>query len=138
MDFEKIKEIMPKKGERYILIENGKPEIVLLSFDDYREITESNVMPVADFTSEPAIRPLDIIQATEPIKPIEPEEVSAPVAPSKEPADQVASKIEEEVEQMIISPIESPEEPAPDATKQELPEASGDEASELTIDDLLF
>ena len=50
MDFEKIKQIMPQKGERYIIIENGHtmfPEDVLtrlrrLDFLEKERINEDN------------------------------------------------------------------------------------------------
>jgi antitoxin (DNA-binding transcriptional repressor) of toxin-antitoxin stability system len=37
MDFEELKKFSPKNGERYIIIENGKPVMVLVSFEDYQK-----------------------------------------------------------------------------------------------------
>lgn len=37
MDLNEIKKIVPGNGERYIFIENGKPVLVLLSFEDYQK-----------------------------------------------------------------------------------------------------
>lgn len=37
MDFSQMKKFIPKKGEKYIFIENGEPAMVLISFEDYQE-----------------------------------------------------------------------------------------------------
>ena len=37
MDLNEIKKFVPGNGERYIFIENGKPVLVLLSFEDYQK-----------------------------------------------------------------------------------------------------
>ena len=37
MDFNELKKIMPSNGERIILVEDGKPIMVLLSFSDYKK-----------------------------------------------------------------------------------------------------
>ncbi|MBZ9572812.1 hypothetical protein KJA17_01295 [Patescibacteria group bacterium] len=42
MDFEQIKNLIPKNGEKYIIVENGKPVLVLMSFEDYK----NNFSPV--------------------------------------------------------------------------------------------
>ena len=37
MEFEQIKKLVPQNGERYILIEDGQPKAVLVSFEDYQK-----------------------------------------------------------------------------------------------------
>lgn len=41
MQFQDLNQFKPKKGERFIIVENGSPAAVLLSFEDYQSITES-------------------------------------------------------------------------------------------------
>lgn len=41
MDFKEIKQLINSKGEKVILVEDGKPTIVLMSFDDYREMAQA-------------------------------------------------------------------------------------------------
>jgi len=43
MQFEFLKQFNPKTGERYIIVEDGKPEAVVLSFADYQEITNGKI-----------------------------------------------------------------------------------------------
>lgn len=38
MNFKQLKNFAPQDGERYIIVENGKPSTVLLSFDDYQKM----------------------------------------------------------------------------------------------------
>ncbi len=42
MNFGDFKEFTPADGERYIIVENGEPKIVLLSFKEYRKISSGN------------------------------------------------------------------------------------------------
>ena len=42
MDLNEIKNFRPSNGEKYILIEDGKPTVVLLSFEDYKKICYSS------------------------------------------------------------------------------------------------
>jgi len=37
MNIEEIKKFIPRNGERYIIVENGKPLVVLVSFSDYQK-----------------------------------------------------------------------------------------------------
>lgn len=37
MDLAEVRKIVPKNGERYIIVENGKPVLVLMSFEDYQD-----------------------------------------------------------------------------------------------------
>lgn len=38
MDLNQIKELISSNKERIIVVENGKPVVVLLSFEDYKEL----------------------------------------------------------------------------------------------------
>jgi len=37
MDLDEIKQLINSDGERVILVENGRPVLVLLSFEDYKK-----------------------------------------------------------------------------------------------------
>lgn len=41
MSFDDLQQFVPKNGEKIILVENGKPTTVLISFEDYRKMTSS-------------------------------------------------------------------------------------------------
>ena len=41
MDFNEIKNLIPQDGEKVILVENGKPTVVLMSFDVYKKRFEN-------------------------------------------------------------------------------------------------
>jgi len=41
MDINDIKQFIPEDGEKIILIENGKPVVVLMSFNTYKKECES-------------------------------------------------------------------------------------------------
>jgi len=45
MNFNQIKQLTPKNGERMILIENGEPTAVLVSFEDYQKLANHS-MPI--------------------------------------------------------------------------------------------
>lgn len=38
MDFNKIKNLVKQNGDKFIVIENGEPEIVLMSFKEYEKL----------------------------------------------------------------------------------------------------
>ena len=40
MNFNEIKQLINSNGEKVILIEDGKPTLVLMSFEDYRKILQ--------------------------------------------------------------------------------------------------
>ncbi len=43
MDFNEIKDIVQKSGGKFIIVENGKPEIVITSFEDFKkELSSKN------------------------------------------------------------------------------------------------
>lgn len=37
MDLDEIKEIIQKSGGKFIIVENGKPEMVVMSFEDFKK-----------------------------------------------------------------------------------------------------
>lgn len=49
MDLEEIKNFAPSNGEKYIFVENGKPTVVLLSFEDYKKMSSSNLQTQGNF-----------------------------------------------------------------------------------------
>ena len=42
MDFNEIKNFIPSDGEKVIIVENGKPVMVLLSFKDYQDLIQNS------------------------------------------------------------------------------------------------
>ena len=40
MNFNEIKQLINSDGEKVILVEDGKPTLVLMSFEDYRKIVQ--------------------------------------------------------------------------------------------------
>jgi len=40
MNFNEIKQLINSNGEKVILVEDGKPTLVLMSFEDYRKIVQ--------------------------------------------------------------------------------------------------
>ncbi|RLC39754.1 MAG: hypothetical protein DRH33_01980 [Candidatus Nealsonbacteria bacterium] len=40
MNFNEIKQLINSNGEKVILVEDGKPTLVLMSFEDYRRIVQ--------------------------------------------------------------------------------------------------
>lgn len=50
MDFGKIKHLVAQNGDKFIFLENGEPEIVVLSFHEYQKLLRGGVsqpmMPV--------------------------------------------------------------------------------------------
>lgn len=43
MDFSKIKQLVKLNGDKFIFLENGEPEIVVLSFHEYQKLLRSGV-----------------------------------------------------------------------------------------------
>lgn len=39
MDISKLKNLVKQNGDKFILVENGEPEIVLMSFHEYQRLT---------------------------------------------------------------------------------------------------
>jgi PHD/YefM family antitoxin component YafN of YafNO toxin-antitoxin module len=42
MNFNEIKQLINSNGEKIILVEDGKPTLVLMSFEDYRKISQGS------------------------------------------------------------------------------------------------
>jgi hypothetical protein len=40
VDLSKIKQLVKSNGDKFIMIENGEPELVVLSFGEYRKLVE--------------------------------------------------------------------------------------------------
>ncbi len=38
MDFSKIKKLVQQNGDKFIVLENGEPELVILSFEEYERL----------------------------------------------------------------------------------------------------
>ena len=45
MNLEEIKEIIRKSGGKFIIVENGKPEMVVMSFEDFKSDLEKSKTP---------------------------------------------------------------------------------------------
>ncbi|MEK7090277.1 MAG: hypothetical protein AAB930_01700 [Patescibacteria group bacterium] len=39
MDLSKIKNLVKKNGDKFIFVENGEPEVVMMSFHEYEKLT---------------------------------------------------------------------------------------------------
>ncbi len=63
MDFEQIKQLVPQNGERYILIEDGKPKAVLVSFEDYQKNFKQPIGGSIDNVA-PAVEPPQLAPQT--------------------------------------------------------------------------
>ncbi|MBI2640752.1 MAG: hypothetical protein HYW91_02620 [Candidatus Sungbacteria bacterium] len=42
MDISKIKNLVKQNGDKFIFVENGEPEVVMMSFGEYQKLTEHN------------------------------------------------------------------------------------------------
>jgi len=58
MNFDEIKELIEADGGKFIIVENGKPVLVVISFDEYKQkIKKTAINPViipANNVAEPA------------------------------------------------------------------------------------
>ena len=45
MDLSKIKNLIKQNGDRIIIMENGEPELVVMSFAEYERISKSQEQP---------------------------------------------------------------------------------------------
>jgi prevent-host-death family protein len=43
MDISKIKQLVKQSGDKFIVVENGEPELVVMSFDEYRRLSENHI-----------------------------------------------------------------------------------------------
>ena len=63
MDFTKIKKFVTERGDRFILVENGEPALVLMSFSEYEKLA---ALPHGRNGAAPAEEVLDLpLQKTE-------------------------------------------------------------------------
>ena len=60
MDFKSLKQFKPRDGEKYIIVEDGEPTAVLISFDDYRKMSGKNNDP---FVGQPPLIEANNIEA---------------------------------------------------------------------------
>ena len=55
MDFLKIKNLVKQNGDKFVFIEDGEPELVVMSFHEYEKILKSDANPAyargADFNN---------------------------------------------------------------------------------------
>jgi len=52
MNIEDIKQFSPKDGEKVIIIEDGKPTAVLISYEEYKKMTLTVEMPKEEEKTE--------------------------------------------------------------------------------------
>lgn len=45
MDFSKIKNLIKQTGDKFIVMDNGEPELVVMSFAEYEKLNESQKRP---------------------------------------------------------------------------------------------
>ncbi len=50
MNLDKIKNLVKQNGDKFVFVENGEPEIVVMSFGEYQRLAASN----ANYTNENA------------------------------------------------------------------------------------
>lgn len=49
MDFLKIKNLVKQNGDKFVFVENGEPDIVVMSFREYEKIVNHGANTRADF-----------------------------------------------------------------------------------------
>ena len=42
MDFVKLKNLVKQNGDKFVFVENGEPEIVMMSFGEYEKLAKNN------------------------------------------------------------------------------------------------
>lgn len=42
MDISKLKNLVKQNGDKFVLVENGEPEIVMMSFHEYQKLSSHN------------------------------------------------------------------------------------------------
>ena len=47
MDFNEIKNLIQQEGGKIIMVENGKPVLVVLSFEDFKSRNKKEIQPAA-------------------------------------------------------------------------------------------
>ena len=80
MDIEEIKDIIQKEGGKIVIVENGKPAFMVMSYEDYKERSSEKKVP----SEAPAVTaPVHNIKPPNlPIKPAE-ERREAPFVPTR-------------------------------------------------------
>ncbi|MBI2626042.1 MAG: hypothetical protein HYW69_00415, partial [Candidatus Nealsonbacteria bacterium] len=53
MDFDEIKNLIEIDGGKFIIVENGKPTIVIASFEEYKKKLIGSKAPVANSAKKP-------------------------------------------------------------------------------------
>lgn len=43
MDISKLKNLVKQNGDKFVLVENGEPEIVMMSFHEYQRLAEHTI-----------------------------------------------------------------------------------------------
>lgn len=41
MNFDKIKNLVKQNGDKFVFVENGEPEVVMMSFQEYQKLAQS-------------------------------------------------------------------------------------------------
>lgn len=125
MNFKEIDNFNPRKGERYIFVEQGKAKAVLLSFDDYQKMVYSED---SKQKKNPA-RQNSLEQS--PKMPEIPDFFEEEASPAEEEAAE--PEVKQEFSEPAVVENEEPEGNVEEkeALKQEL-------RNELTLDDLPF
>jgi len=118
MEFDFLKQFNPKKGERYIIVENNKPMAVVLSFSDYQGIlnnTNENVVVSKNTNNIPKAEEIENYE----------EDLLSPVSEGETEID-FNEDIEEETEEIV------------EENKQKVEDLKNELKRELTLDDLPF
>ena len=81
MEFSKLKNLLRENGDKVIFMENGEPEMVMMSFAEYEKLARLHLSdapkashssaPVEKMRPEPAPAPEDIPHETEFVAPME-------------------------------------------------------------------
>ena len=92
MDFSKIKNLVKQNGDKFIMIENGEPEIVMMSFREYEKLTGVETNPSTSLRIRQEVKQsLESQDYQEEFADLDPRglretELIAPVEPSSIPA----------------------------------------------------
>lgn len=58
MDLEEIKQLIEKEGGKIIIVENNKPVLIVLPYEEYKKRSGSVSPPTLKKREEPMVRPL--------------------------------------------------------------------------------
>lgn len=132
MNFKQLKNFAPQEGERYIIVENGEPSAVLLSFDDYQKMVYNKDKALTDNPGhkEGSGQDLEMPEIPdffeEETSPLEEELETSDV-----PEENLAPENEEDDDEENDEDDDEDNQEEKEALKQEL-------RNELTLDDLPF